>query len=240
VLRFSTKCRDRYRYNLIAAIGSNGDAQHVISDAKTNGAVFARFVDSLNFPPGAVLLMDNARFHDCQATRAALGRKGYVAMFVPPYAAPDYNPIEMMFGIVKQRFYELRHTSSFDVTTVDETLDQCTRLAILPSSGNVLRCFHHTARVVSASLASFRSSSGVSSTLLRRGFEHVAALYPRVQVALVFSRIQRHKDANNTSISQACGAPQGAKKMRLGDDSRLPVRLRDQAGARPSNPRRRA
>ena len=38
--------------------------------------------------------------------KQTIADKGYVALFVPPYS-PEFNPIELVFGVIKNSFYRL-------------------------------------------------------------------------------------------------------------------------------------
>lgn len=54
------------------------------------------------FPePHSVVVMDNCAIHDKQEIFNVVTSFGAVAMFLPPYS-PIYNPIEKVFGRVKQ------------------------------------------------------------------------------------------------------------------------------------------
>jgi transposase len=46
--------------------------------------------------------------------------KGYRALFTPPYS-PEFNPIEMIFGTIKNEFYTIRYDADFQ--TVGTALD---------------------------------------------------------------------------------------------------------------------
>lgn len=51
--------------------------------------------------PQSVLIMDNCSIHDKPAIHSTLNYFGAQARFLPPYS-PIYNPIEKVFGRVKQ------------------------------------------------------------------------------------------------------------------------------------------
>ncbi len=54
------------------------------------------------FPgPNSVVIMDNCAIHDKPALFAAVAARGAMVVFLPPYS-PDYNPIEKLFGWLKQ------------------------------------------------------------------------------------------------------------------------------------------
>lgn len=67
-----------------------------------NGPRFANSINDLPFPRGTVLVLDNASIHKCAIARKISADKGYKLLFTPPYT-PEFNPIEMMFGIIKNK-----------------------------------------------------------------------------------------------------------------------------------------
>ena len=51
-------------------------------------------------PPGSVIVLDNARFHQSPTTQKLVEAAGCHLMFLPPYS-PDLNPIELAFAKLK-------------------------------------------------------------------------------------------------------------------------------------------
>ena len=49
------------------------------------------------------LVMDNARIHHATSATQYLAENGIDHVYLPPYS-PDLNPIENVFGVVKQKF----------------------------------------------------------------------------------------------------------------------------------------
>jgi transposase len=49
---------------------------------------------------GAIVVMDNVRFHTVAGVCEALEKVGASALYLPPYS-PDFNPIERMWSKVK-------------------------------------------------------------------------------------------------------------------------------------------
>ncbi len=94
-----TPSSDRTRLNLLMAIHANGSCNQYIQDKPINGEAFATFIRNLPFDHGTNLLMDNASIHKTAAVRYAMKEKGFIPLFVPPYS-PEYNPIELVFGII--------------------------------------------------------------------------------------------------------------------------------------------
>jgi len=53
-------------------------------------------------PPGSVIVLDNARFHQSPTTAALVAAAGCEMLFLPAYP-PDLNPIEHLWAAVKAR-----------------------------------------------------------------------------------------------------------------------------------------
>ena len=95
------------------------------------------------FDAGTTLLLDNAAIHKTAAVRAAAERKGYCLLFTPPYS-PELNPIELVFGILKNAFYKLRASPAFGH---DISACVATCVARHASGQTVRECFGHVERL---------------------------------------------------------------------------------------------
>lgn len=130
-------CKDHKRYSLIMALHCDGRAHHHLTHTSVKGSDFASFIESLPFERGAALLLDNASLHKTVQVKAAFESKGYLPVFIPPYS-PEFNPIELMFGIIKTKYYASRYTDGYEIqqSIVTSLESSTTTLA-------VRNCFKH-------------------------------------------------------------------------------------------------
>ena len=70
-----------------------------------NTASFKNFLERLQLPTGAVLLLDNAKFHHAKIVKQLALLRQWQLLYVPPYS-PWFNPIEGVFSIVKRKYYK--------------------------------------------------------------------------------------------------------------------------------------
>jgi transposase len=80
-------------------------------------------------PPGSVIVLDNARFHQSPTTAARVAAAGCALLFLPAYS-PDLNPIEHLWAAVKTR----RQPSPFCRLNLPMLL----LIAIVRPSGNIV------------------------------------------------------------------------------------------------------
>jgi len=81
--------------------------------------------------------------HKTQIVRAAAAKKQFDLLFVPAYS-PEFNPIEMTFGITKSAFYKLRYTDAFD-TSMTDCIDSCLGRLSRPV---ITGCFRHVSKII--------------------------------------------------------------------------------------------
>ena len=142
-------CSDRRRFSLLMAIGENGSCTWSLSANCVNGATFSEFIRNLPQSPGTTIILDNASIHKTLAVREAALSKGYTLLFTPPYA-PEFNPIELVFGIIKNDFYKRRYSESFNNDLQGSVVRSVTDMA-LPSS--IRGCFRHVRGLVTSEIA---------------------------------------------------------------------------------------
>ena len=99
--------KDRKKKNLLLAISNKGHKCFLIVDVNVNAIIFNDFINALPYKPGTVLLMDNHKIHQKDFVTETIRNKGYTVLFTPPYS-PEFNPIELVFGALKTKYYKLR------------------------------------------------------------------------------------------------------------------------------------
>lgn len=137
-------CKDRRRYNLLMAIHESGDSVSVLSDCPTTGESFASFISQLPYPAGTTVLLDNAAIHKTRRVRYIAALKGYRLLFTPPYS-PEFNPIEMVFGVVKNAFYKARYHDKFR-DDLKGVVERCVHEHATPTT--IQGCFSHVTGLI--------------------------------------------------------------------------------------------
>jgi transposase len=100
------------RTNLVMGIHMDGSFFTTLHDTTVKGAQFDAFILALPYPAGTTLLMDNHAMHKTARLREIAAAKGFTLLYTPPYS-PEFNPIEMVFGVLKNAFYKLRYSTDF-------------------------------------------------------------------------------------------------------------------------------
>ncbi len=93
------------RTNLIMALrGKAWIAPMLFEKSCTHETVLAWIEQALlkELNPNSLIIMDNAPFHNKPKIKALLEEHGHNVLFLPKYS-PDYNPIEQVFAIIKNR-----------------------------------------------------------------------------------------------------------------------------------------
>lgn len=138
-------CSDRRRYNLLMAIHQSGNRSCHLSASTTTSQSFADFIRILQFPKGTTILLDNAAIHKAACVHKAAREKGYEFLFTPPYS-PEFNPIEMMFGVIKRRFYHYRYTDSFRARNMLDAITHC--IDNSATCHAIQGCFRHVSHLL--------------------------------------------------------------------------------------------
>jgi hypothetical protein len=138
---------DRRRFSLLMAISRSGQHQESLSEKAVKGPGFAAFISSLPYPSGTTLVLDNASIHKTVMVRQAAQSKGYVLLYTPPYT-PEFNPIELVFGIIKNQFYKARYSPGFGdlLASVKDSV------AHMSTASAIQGCFQHVEKLTLAEI----------------------------------------------------------------------------------------
>jgi transposase len=91
------------RSTLISAISAIKVIYQMLIPASCNTSTFEEFIRDLPVDENhKYILLDNVSFHRSKTVLKAIENKGLTPLFTAPYS-PDYNPIEMYFGWLKNR-----------------------------------------------------------------------------------------------------------------------------------------
>lgn len=136
-----TPSSDRTRYSLLMAISKSGNSFSRIEKSMVNGEIFNSFIKSLPFSSNTILLMDNASIHKTKQFKETMTSKGFQVVYTPPYS-PEFNPIELVFGIIKKKFYKERYNNDNQLVDI---IQNCVRSV---NSATICNCFSHVERII--------------------------------------------------------------------------------------------
>ena len=91
--------------SVLACASKHGWLDYKTVNGGVKRVVFCEFINSMIFPPNAVVLLDNASIHRGDVVYQTFREKGIIPLYVPPYS-PWYNPIEKCFSTVKRNFID--------------------------------------------------------------------------------------------------------------------------------------
>ena len=95
----------RERTSIIAASQQNKLVAPLVFQGSCNTEVVDAYFDKVllpALPPGSVIVLDNARFHQSPTTQKLVEQARCQLLFLPPYS-PDLNPIEHLWAAFKTR-----------------------------------------------------------------------------------------------------------------------------------------
>lgn len=132
----TTYSSDRKRYNLLLAVFSNGTKYFNIFNKPITSEIFCTFFNNLPVPKDHLILMDNAAIHRTQHVKDTIMNRNLNVLYTPPYS-PEYAPIELVFGQIKQKYYKARF---FSTEPLGELVSNLTE-SVLPIS--ITKSFAH-------------------------------------------------------------------------------------------------
>lgn len=129
--RINLPCSEKRVKNnsLICAVTIDKILYYEIHDSSVNSEIFYNYMNNLitkNKLTGYYFMIDNVRFHHCKKTLELITKTKNHYMFTPPYS-PNNNPIETVFGIIKNKFKSL----------LKEKKDEKIKILIITTINNV-------------------------------------------------------------------------------------------------------
>ena len=116
------------RYSAVGILTTGGIEDVFITEGNVNGEVFLNFVRKCLLPilmpfdgcsQNSIVILDNASIHHMDSVVQTIQSTGALVRFLPPYS-PDMNPIEEVFGEIKQ--YLQANVSLFKATTSPKSI----------------------------------------------------------------------------------------------------------------------
>ncbi len=138
-----SKCK-HIHYTLTQGMHMDGSSHYVFKEGSNRAVDFEKFLETLPFESGTVLILDNSSLHKTKRVREIAENKGIHLLYTPPYT-PEYNPIELLFGSVKGSFYKSRYSTKFG-----DDVQQCAKNSVdaMTTVECVQGCFRHVSAII--------------------------------------------------------------------------------------------
>jgi len=110
---------------MLGAISIDGVRGMMTVDSGTSYEVFDAFIEQVlvcQLKVGDIVVMDNLSAHKSQRAKKMIENAGASVLFIPPYS-PEFNPIEKMWGKLKDYIRRLD-------TTTRQAFDQAVAAAL--------------------------------------------------------------------------------------------------------------
>lgn len=113
------------KYSLIMAISKEKIISSNVYDKNVNGEMFYDYMknDLLPILKNKYILMDNIPFHKSKKIRELVESTTNKLLYIPPYC-PDFNPIENVFHVLKQKIRKnVKKINSESITSTINNID---------------------------------------------------------------------------------------------------------------------
>ena len=107
--------------SLLLAVSSQGIIGYEISEKAFDSNSFKEFIDNLNVKEGTNIVLDNVMFHKTKQVMNSFNSKKLIPIFIPPYS-PQFNPIEIVFSIVKSQVRYKNSLNNFSRENLKDNL----------------------------------------------------------------------------------------------------------------------
>lgn len=91
----------------VVMINDTGELKYYTKPGSYDTLSFFEAFSKFDIQPGTVVLMDNVRFHHTQIVKEYAKKRNIFLLYTPPYS-PQFNPIELVFSMVKRNFARTR------------------------------------------------------------------------------------------------------------------------------------
>lgn len=106
IVRKSFKTK-KMKVSCCMAVSTSGILNYSVTDSSINKSIFLSFIDKLipamQKENKNIIVMDNINFHHSKDVIERLEKANIAVLFTPPYS-PQYNPIELVFSLIKRDF----------------------------------------------------------------------------------------------------------------------------------------
>jgi transposase len=103
IQRIKNKLVSDNKKSVACCITTEGEIIRMENNKAFNKDIFILFLKKLNLEVNTFLVLDNVPFHHSNNVKQFLKDKNINVIYTPPYS-PWFNPIENIFGIIKNKF----------------------------------------------------------------------------------------------------------------------------------------
>ena len=132
--------RYKARLTLLSAINKDGFVQNKLIEGSVDSNIYLSFIkDNLENFKNKCILHDNARIHHTKILKEFCCNNNIQLLYIPPYT-PEFNPIELIFSILKTHFRKLKHNNLIE--DIYNTLTEVKKESFLKCYTHVISVFN--------------------------------------------------------------------------------------------------